>query len=159
MGLESLDRIDMSEILGIFDRRTSRDWVATVMYRCEVPPVRSLNAEWTLLQILLSDPHVYETLGISTTRRTLEFGRSRGLEVIGTLANLLDRFVESETDAWSAAQRFLVRLAGGRCSHLKGFWSLEPWCDWFVDDPQFECGTVIVGSQDDWWLLAVQTPG
>jgi hypothetical protein len=122
--------------------------------------VRSSRDSWLRLQQILSHPEVYAALGISVLPGDADFAHAIGLEVIGTLANLLDHggpygpFVENYEAALSESQRFLDawflrNYAGGEAysSHSK-------WCDWFLGEGILD-ETVVVGNANEWLLLAV----
>ncbi len=147
-------------ILAALYRHCLPEQVVSVQFRCKVRPVRSNRDPWPRLQQILSHPDVYAALGISSLPGDAEFAHARGLEVIGTLANLLNHggvdgpFVENYEVALSESRRYLDAWFLGDYSCAEAYSNDSKWCDWFIGEEILD-ETVVVGNGDEWWLLAV----
>jgi hypothetical protein len=88
------------------------------------------------------------------------FDSARGLEVIGTLANLLNRggihaaFVESFETAILESRQYLDAFFQNDYACAEAYSCHEKWCDWFIGEGMLD-ETVLVRNRDEWWLLTV----
>jgi len=137
--------------------------VLCIQFRCEIAPARSSQHDhWLRLQAILSQPSVYKALGIFSLPNYADFGYSRSLEVIGTLANLLNcggghlRLVEGYDSAMAMARLYLDRAFLRNYSFTEAYSSHVGWCDWFYCDGLLD-ETVLIGNNGDWWLLMVSS--
>ena len=149
---------DPSRILAALRRGVEAEQIISVPVRCEARAADRTNP-WLIVQQILWNPAVYEAFGISSLPTRFHFDSARGLEVIGSLANLLSRetmtsFVEDIDEAISEARRFLDAFYLKSYFGAVAFTCREPWCEWFESSILNE--TVIIGNGRDWWVLAVQ---
>ena len=83
-----------------------------------------------------------------------------GLEVIGTLANLLihgsaqDQFVADYEEAIQVARSFLDKFCAPRYHRARAYSIGDAWCDWFIENG-FWNGTLIFYNGTNWWVLAI----
>src|SRR5690349_12420511 len=115
MSPKPFNGIEPREILEAIRRDSSE--VASVQFRAQVPPHRTLspNEQWLRVKLVLGCSEVYEALGITSLPMQFpaEFNYARGFEVIGTLANILAHggvhreFVDNQNEALATSQRYL----------------------------------------------------
>src|SRR5262245_55766828 len=91
MSLTPFNGADPSNILTALYRDLAPGDVISLQIRCHARSAWQGQDDWLLLQQVLSHPSVYDAFGISSLPLRCRFESARGLEVIGTLANLLDR--------------------------------------------------------------------
>jgi len=149
---------DPSRILAAFGRDLSPEQVVSLLLRCDA---RSSNSDpWQIVQQVLSRPEVYEAFGISSLPKHVHFDSAVGLEVIGTVANLLARggihqdFVENYEEALAESQRFLDVFFRRDYGGARAYSCHCKWCDWFIGEGVLDA-TILVNHGSDWWLLAV----
>lgn len=149
---------DPGNIVAAFGRDLSSDQIISLLLRCDA---RSSNPDpWQLLQQVLSRPEVYEAFGISSLPKHAQFDVAHGLEVIGTVANLLacgwirHRFVENFEEALAESRRFLDVFVRRDYRGARAYSCQVGWCDWFIGDGMLDA-TILVNHGTDWWLLAV----
>lgn len=163
MPLKPFYGADPSQILAAFERDSSTE-IASVQFRAEVNSIHSLDErdQWTRLQLILGCEPVYSALRISSlpVKIPARFYYARGLETIGTLANLLMRggihenFVDGFESALRLARGFLDDAVLRSYDTVEAYSCHDSWCEWFIGE-QILDETVLVGNRGDWWLLAV----
>jgi hypothetical protein len=160
MPLAPFNGADPSNILALLYRDLKPEQVISLQLRRQARSAWRGHDNWQLVQQVLGQPSVYEAFGISSLPTDLHLHSACGLEVIGTLANLLCQggvhgpFVDSFEDALAQSRRYLdafflrdYRLAMAYSCH-------EAWCDWFLGEGLLD-ETLLVNNADEWWLLAV----
>jgi hypothetical protein len=163
MSWNPLQRADPSQILAALQRDCEPEQIVSVQFCSEIYPVRSLNEEdqWLRLKGILACEPVYNALGIFSLPIKIpgKFHHARGLETIGTLANLLMRggvhaeFVGNVESAWTLSRSFFDNALHRRYA-AEAYSCSDPWCEWFIGEGMLD-ETVLLGNGDDWWLLAV----
>jgi hypothetical protein len=159
MSLNPFSAADPSNILAALQRDLSPEQVISLFLHCSA---RSPDASdhWLIVQQVLAQPAVYEAFGIAALPQKFHFDAAHGLEVIGTLANLLNRggvfgkFVDDVDSALTESRHFLDRFLLERYDSAVAYSAHGAWCSWFVGDGMLD-ETVLIGNGDDWWLLAV----
>ena len=164
MSLELFHGADPSPILAALQRDCAAEQIVSVQFRADIPAVHSLDEQeqWVRLQLVLGREPVYEALGISSlpVKRPARFYYATGLETIGTVANLLmrggvrARFVDDYKSALILSQNFLDDAVLRRYNGVEAYSCSYPWCEWFIGEGPLD-ETVLLGSGEDWWLLAV----
>ncbi|MDB2686335.1 hypothetical protein N9Y42_03925 [Mariniblastus sp.] len=92
--------------------------------------------------------------------REIAPGHSTQLEVIGSLANLLDRgslqigFSKDIEDALQSSRDFLDVLLSRNYDDVEAYTLHEGWNDWFLSDDYLD-ETILIGRRLEWWLLAL----
>jgi hypothetical protein len=158
MSLIPFNGANPSNILAALYQDVSPEQVISLQIICEARSAAPDN--WRLVQQVLSHPSVYEAFGIESLPLNFHFDSARGLEVIGTLANVLDsggihnRFVESFEIALAEARRYLDVFFLCDYRRAVAYSSHGAWCDWFIGEGVLD-ETVLVGNGQEWWLLAV----
>lgn len=101
MPLKPFSGVEPLEILAALQRDYHPEQIVSIMFRAAIPPARSIDEreQWLLLKGILACPRVYArvygALGLTSLPvdppATFHYSRgySRGLETIGTLANML----------------------------------------------------------------------
>jgi hypothetical protein len=149
-----------SNILTALYRDLSPEQVVSLQIRCDARSASSGQDNWQLISQVLSQPVVYAALNISSLPIHVDFDSARGLEVIGTLANLLNRggiharFVKSFETAISESRQYLDAFFQNDYTCAEAYSCHDKWCDWFIGDGMLD-ETVLVRNRDDWWLLTV----
>jgi hypothetical protein len=161
MSLVPFNGADPSNILAALYRDLSPEQVISLQLRCDARSAdRSDN--WLVVQQILGQPAVYEAFGISSLPQESHFHATHGLEVIGTLANLLHRggvygkFVDDMDSALHEARLFLDVFYQRRYCNAVAY-SGGAWCSWFIGDGMVTTldVTLLFGNGTEWWLLAV----
>lgn len=149
---------DPSNILAALYSDLSPEQVISLHVRCDARSADRSDS-WLTVQQILGQPSVYEDFGISTLPQSFHFDSAHGLEVIGTLANLLNRggihrrFVEGIDSALSEARGFLDVFFLRRYDRAVAYSDHSAWCDWFIGDGMLD-ETMLIGNGKKWWLLA-----
>src|SRR5262245_58276426 len=90
MSLNPFRAGDSSNVLAALFRDLTAEQVISLFLHCDArSPAESDH--WLIVQQVLAQPAVYEAFGISSLPQNLPIHATYGLEVIGTLANLLSR--------------------------------------------------------------------
>ena len=159
MSLVPFNGADPSKILAALYRDLSPDQVISLLLRCDAQSTDRFD-HWLTVQQVLSQPAVYDAFGISSLPQNFHFDAAHGLEVIGTLANLLSRggihakFVDDADSALAEARRFLDTFYLRRYDEAIAYSAHRAWCNWFIGEGMLD-ETVLVGNGGEWWLLAV----
>lgn len=163
MTLTPFQRADVTPILERLLRDCDPEHIVSLFFRAAVPPAHSTDTteQWLRLRGILGCHEVYEALGLQSlpTKAPASFNYATGLEVIGTLANLLMRggvhskFVDDCDEAITLSREFLDKASYGRYE-VEAYSSREPWCEWFIGEGILD-ETVLIGWYDEWWLLAI----
>lgn len=159
MSLVPFNGADPSKILAALYQDLSPEQVISLFIRCSA---RSADGSdhWLIVQQVLAQPAVYDAFGISTLPQNARVDAAHGLEVIGTLANLLDRggiyqkFVPDVDSALAEARRFLDTFYCRQYGRAIAYSTDDAWCNWFVNEGILD-ETILFGNGDEWWLLAV----
>jgi hypothetical protein len=147
-------------ILAALDRVLGADAIVSLEFRYDPPPAHTDEDDYLRIQCLLSQPPVYRAFGISTLKLRFPFRKTRGFEVVGSLANLLAEpgphfdFILSAEIAFSESKAFFDLLLAHDYSHVEAYVIDVPWCEWFAGDGVFD-KTLLVGRGDAWWVLAI----
>jgi hypothetical protein len=161
MSLIPFNGADPSRISAALQQCYGSECVVVLQFASAAQSSWEGDDNWQLLQQVLSQPSVYEAFGISTLPLRCGFGSAIGLEVIGTLANLLHcgaahgRVVDDVDAALAESRRYcdafyLRRYDGG----ARAYSTQIAWCDWFVRDGYFN-HTVLLNNGGFWALFAV----
>jgi hypothetical protein len=160
MPLTPFNGADPSNILAALYRDLEPTQVISLQIRCDARSAWRGQDDWYLIQQVLSQPSVYEAFGISSLPAHFHFDSARGLEVIGTLANLLcrggihNRFVESIERALAESRQYLDAFFLSDYRLAMAYSSNEAWCDWFIGEGILD-ETLLINRGNEWWLLAV----
>lgn len=159
LSIKPFEGVDPQEIVNVI--RQAGCEVVSIQFRCSINTAPSVeHNHWLRLQNVLSHPLVYQSLGIYALPTHASFGYTRGLEVIGTVANLLNhdgvhgRFVSSYEHALTLSRNHFDKALLRNYDRVEAYSSHQGWCDWFCGDGLLD-ELVLVGNGDDWWLLAV----
>lgn len=159
MSLQPFNGANPSNVLAALYRDRTQEEVISLQFRSPVWPRRSNSLDWPRLQAILAVPAVYEAFGISALPRQLDAASAEGLEVIGTLANRLNRlgihayFVHDLDTAIVEARRYLDVFFLRNYANAEAYSYSGAWCDWFWGDAGLD-ETVVIGNGHEWWLLA-----
>ena len=164
MQIKPFNGTDTSKILALLHRDCSPEQIVSIQFRAEVPPARTVAIEdqWLRLKSILGCLDVYKAFEISTLpiKCPATFYYSKGLEVIGTLANLLNRggihrcFVGDFDQALTHAREHLDDALSRDYGDAEAYSCHGAWCDWFLGEDVLD-ETVLLGNRGDWWLLTV----
>ena len=149
-----------SNILAALYRDLEPEQVISFQIHCDARSAWQGQDDWFLIQQVLSDPSVYDAFGISSLPARIPSEIARGLEVIVTLANLLDRggihrkFVDNFEVALAESRGFLDDFFHRDYRCATAYSSRSAWCDWFCGEGILN-ETVLVRNRHDWWLLAI----
>ena len=159
MSLQPFNGADSTPITSALEQGHLTAEIASVIFRAKVPPLRSLDPgeQWLRLKTILGCQPVYEALHISSLPVDVpaQYFYSKGLETIGTLANLLMRGGIDDGDAALALSKdFLDSAFLHQYDTAEAYSCCHAWCKWFVGDGILD-ETVLLGNRYDWWLLAV----
>jgi len=163
MALQPFNGVTPSTILAALNKGSPQG-VVSLQFRAHVPPIRALNEDdqWLRLKGILGCSEVYEALGISAlpVRNPAQFYYAQELEVIGTLANLLNhygscqRFVASYDQALAVSRAYLDAALSRDYASAEAYSCHDCWCEWFIGEGVLD-ETILLGNRGDWWLLAV----
>jgi hypothetical protein len=160
MMLTPFNGANPSNILTALYRDQSPEEVISLLIQCNARSANSGQDNWPLIAQVLCHPAVYAAMKISTIPNHFDFNSAQGLEVIGTVANLLRRggihakFVENDEAALAESQQFLDVFFQGDYSCAEAYSCHQAWCDWFIGEGVLD-ETVLVRNRDEWWLLTV----
>ncbi len=151
---------DPTNVLAALYRDLEPEQVVFLQIHCDARSAWQGEDDWLLIQQVLARPSVYDAFGISSLPPHIPFHTARGLEVIGTVANLLDRggvhrkFVDDFEAALAESRGFLDNFFRRDYRCAMAYSSRGAWCDWFYGDGILD-ETVLVRNGPDWWLLAI----
>jgi len=164
MSIHPFNGILPAAILTAIQNDCSPDQIISIMFRAQLPPVRSLNEreQWLRLNGILAAEEVYDAFGIRSLPSDPPgtFYYSRGLETIGTIANLLIRggvhrkFVADRQEALALSREFLDSALLRQYESVEAYSCHEGWCEWFIGERVLD-ETVLIGNRGEWWLLAI----
>lgn len=160
MSMLPFNGADPSSVVALLHRGCPPEQVISLQFRSPVWPRRSSAAEWLRLQAILAVPEVYSAFGIQALPKAMDFSAACGLEVIGTLANLLNRhslqirFVQDVEQAIIESRRYLDVFFQRNYYAAEAYSCREAWCDWFHDE-RVLAETILIGNGTEWWLIAV----
>jgi hypothetical protein len=161
MSLVPFNGADPTAVLEAIYQDLLPEDVVSIQFQRAVPSALSYRDHWLRLQGILSHPTVYAAFGISSLPGAADFAHAKGLEVIGTLANLLSRggiharFVEDAGAALSLARQYLDVFFQRDYTGAEAYSSDCGWCDWFIGEGILD-ETALIGNGYEWWLLAVR---
>jgi len=162
--MKAFGGIQPTELIERFRYECDDDQIVSVHFFAEVPPVRSLELDDQRRRFnMIVDCHaVREAFGDlrGPFKRQVDLGYSVKLEIIGSLANLLNRgglhsaFAQDTNDAVHSSRAFLDALLSGNYWDAEAYTLHEGWNDWFLSDDYLD-ETILVGRRLEWWLLAL----
>ena len=163
MPLAPLNGADTSGILKHIYEVVPPEQVISLFLRCDARSADPSN-HWHIVQQVLAQPAVYEAFGIKALPQSIEFNSTHGLEVIGTMANMLcggtSRSLIDDVDVALAEARKFFDVCYLRDYYGAVAYSCHnPWCSWFnrhsgtFRDVLDE--TLLIRNRNEWWLLAV----
>lgn len=159
MSLIPFNGADPSRIVEALHRKVDPNAVISLLLYCDAQSADRTD-NWLIVQQVLSQPSVYAAFGISSLPQHFHFRSAHGLEVIGTVANLLTshavpgRFVDDFEVALSEARQFLDAFLLGSYEAVAAYSSDGAWCNWFEGEG-FLDKTILVRHGNEWWILAV----
>lgn len=164
MPIKPFNGVEPTEILAALHRDCVPEQIVSIMFLANVPPVRSLNEreQWLRLKGILGCQTVYDALGISSLPIDPPgtFHYAHGLEIIGTIANLLMRggvhrkFADDRDAALSLSREFIDPAILGQYETVESYSCRDGWCNWFIGEVILD-ETLLIGNRGEWWLLAV----
>ena len=162
--MKAFGGVQPTELIERFRYECSPEQIVSVHFFAEVPPARTLTGgdQRRRFNMIVDCHAVREAFGDlrSTFNREVYPQYSTKFEVIGSLANLLDRgglhsaFARDKDDALQSSRAFLDTLLSGNYWDAEAYSLHEGWNDWFLSDDYLD-ETILVGRRLEWWLLAL----
>lgn len=131
------------------------------LFRASVPSVDAsvIGDHWRRFKLIVGCSEVYERLSITSLplQMPIHLRYTKGLEVAGTLANLLIKLqaIDNSYRALQLSYDYLELATNGQLRGVEAYACDDAWCEWFLEDSDLPgvYATSLIGLNNEWWLL------